>query len=152
MGRKRCASCGQPFRPRPHIPQQRYCPEPACQRERRRQWQQTKRLRDPEYRDNEAKARRAWGQRNPDYWRDYRRSHPEYVARNRAGQSLRNGNRRGGLIANGDARTRDSRVPSGIYQLRPVAAFIANGDVCTVEIVLLSIGTAFSPHCKERTL
>jgi hypothetical protein len=36
---RRCAACGQAFRPRAQIPQQRYCGLAACQRERRRRWQ-----------------------------------------------------------------------------------------------------------------
>ena len=38
----RCASCDRAFRPRAQVPQQRYCGTAACQRERRRRWQQSK--------------------------------------------------------------------------------------------------------------
>ena len=40
---RRCAACEQAFRPRAQVPRQRFCGEAACQRERRRRWQQCKR-------------------------------------------------------------------------------------------------------------
>jgi len=102
MESKRCAACGQAFRPRPQVPQQCYCPAPACQRERRRSWQLAKRQSDPDYHDNQARAQRAWRKRNPDYWREYRRTHPQYRDRNRAQQRERNDRRRERLIAKMD--------------------------------------------------
>lgn len=53
---KRCAACGQAFEPNPRIRQQAYCPNPMCQRERRRHWQQQKRRDDADYRDNDGVA------------------------------------------------------------------------------------------------
>ena len=102
MESKRCAACGQAFRPRPQIPQQCYCAAPACQRERRRSWQLAKRESDPDYHDNQARAQRAWRERNPDYWREYRREHPDYSERNRKQQRARNDRRRQHLIAKMD--------------------------------------------------
>lgn len=72
MESRRCAACGQAFRPRPQVSHQCYCPAPACQRERRRCWQQAKHKSDSDYRDNQAlehslenagQARRAAGLR-----------------------------------------------------------------------------------------
>jgi len=37
-----------------------------------------KRQNDPDYHDNQSRAQRAWQKRNPDYWREYRREHPQY--------------------------------------------------------------------------
>ena len=99
---KRCTACGKAFRPRPQVSQQRYCPAPACQRDRRRSWQLAKRQSDPDYNDNQARAQRAWRKRNPDYWREYRRTHPDYLERHRAQQRERNDRRRERLIAKRD--------------------------------------------------
>ena len=66
MERKRCTACKRSFHPRPQTPRQTYCKAPACQRERRRRWQQQKRHADPDYRENQARAQRAWLERNPD--------------------------------------------------------------------------------------
>ena len=48
----------------------------ACQRERRRRWQQGKRRGDGDYRANQALAQRAWADGRRDYWREWRAAHP----------------------------------------------------------------------------
>ena len=116
----RCRCCGQPFRPRPQNPTQSYCSDPACQRARKRAWQRAKRARDPDYRANERAAQRAWVQAHPQYWRAWREGHPQYVVRNRQAQGVRNARRRvAGLIANGDASTRESVLAAGTYRVEP---------------------------------
>ena len=84
MENKRCAGCRGRFTPRPQTPRQRFCSARACQRERRRRWQHEKRGSDRDYRENQARAQQRWAQRHPQYWREYRTTHPEYTARNRA--------------------------------------------------------------------
>jgi hypothetical protein len=139
MQNRRCAACGQLFRPRPQVPQQCYCAEAACQRERRRRWQQAKRVSDGDYRDNDARGQRAWREAHPDYWRQYRQEHPQYTDRNRVQQHGRNARRGVRVIANEDVSTRDLSLTSGTYRLIPAGAeAIANGDAWTVEIAVLS--------------
>ena len=67
-----CASCGQPFVPRSQVPNQTYCSMPACQRARRQRWQHEKMANDPDYRENQKRSQRAWHERHPDYWQQYR--------------------------------------------------------------------------------
>lgn len=69
---RHCTYCGKPFEPRPQVPDQAYCSAPACQRARKRQWQQAKLQSDPDYRINQRAAQQAWSQRNQDYWRSTR--------------------------------------------------------------------------------
>ena len=137
MENKPCVACGQPFQPRPQVPQQSYCSAPECQRERRRQWQRRKLQTDPDYQDNQARAHQAWSQRNPEYWREYRESHSEYVERNRVLQHERNAKTMVGPIAKMDASNPAIPLPSGIYHLSLVTdAGIAKMDVWTVEITV----------------
>jgi len=139
MEYKQCIACGQSFKPRPQIPQQSYCSSPDCQRERRRQWQRDKLQSDPDYQDNQARAQQAWSQRNSDYWREYRASHPKYVERNRALQQERNAKATVAPIAKMDASIPVIPLPSGIYHLRLVTEDgIAKMDVWTVEITVHS--------------
>jgi len=122
------------FGRRPQVPQQRYCTAPACQRERRRRWQQSKRQCDADYRDNQARAQRAWRQRHRHYWREYRRTHPQYCERNRTQQHRRNALSRAGPIAKMDASRSKFPLPSGTYRLELAApGAIAKMDACTVE-------------------
>jgi hypothetical protein len=153
MEYRRCISCGKEFRPRPQAAQQRYCSAPACQRERRRRWQATKRRLDPDYRDNQARAQRAWCARNPEYWREYRRDHPEYLERNRAQQGERNTRRRKGVIAKMDVSPPVFTLPSGIYRIAPGPPVeAAKMDGWIAEITLLSsFYRRPADYCKETT-
>lgn len=153
MENKQCVACGEIFCPRPQTPQQSYCPAPACQRERRRRWQQNKRQTDPDYQDNQARAQQAWCKRHPDYWREYRDAHPEYTERNRVQQRKRNGQRRGIQVAKMDASMPLPRLPSGIYRIAEIAApGIAKKDAWMVEITVISWESEpGAGDCKERT-
>ncbi len=146
MNETRCVACKDLFTPRRNVPDQRYCSQRECQRERRRRWQRQKLREDPDYRANQAAAQRRWRERHPQYWRNYRQSHPEYSARNRALQRERN--RRRGLAATGpspaaiakmDAYPGQTVIASGTYRLIPVAAAgIAKMDECLVKMQVLS--------------
>jgi|GraSoiStandDraft_25_1057303.scaffolds.fasta_scaffold323455_2 hypothetical protein len=160
MESRRCAGCGQAFRPRPQVPEQHYCSAPACQRERRRIWQQAKRASDTDYRENQARAQRAWAQSHREYWREYRRTHPQYCESNRDGARQRQRDCRqraasseAARFAKMDASMADSAVPSGTYRLVPAtAAEFAKMDACLVEITLVSTRYGRAEDvCKERT-
>jgi hypothetical protein len=153
MESRQCAACGLEFRPRPQVPQQCYCSATACQRERQRRWQIDKRRDDHDYQDNQARAQRAWCERNPDYWRDYRADHPEYIERNRAQQRDRNARRRETLIAKNDASPPVFPLRSGIYQISPAPpSGIVKMDAWTVEITLISTPyDQAAERCKETT-
>ena len=108
MEERRCAGCGEAFRPRPQVPDQEYCGKKECRGVRRRRWQRAKRQDDADYRDNQARAQRAWAGENSAYWRAYRSGHPEYAQaeRERAKQRQRDC-RRG--AAGGDRSQRWTR-------------------------------------------
>ena len=125
MESRRCAACGQAFRPRSRVPQQRYCGAAACRRDRRRRWQRAKRESDADYRENQARAQRAWAQNHRDYWRAYRLTHPQYCESNRKAARQRQRDRRRAAVAAAlakmDASTAGTPVPSGTYRLVPAA-------------------------------
>ena len=127
-----CSSCGQAFAPAPQVPRQMYCALPDCQRERRRLWQIAKRRSDPDYLANQARAQKAWAERNPGYWRAYRDSNPDYASGNRAQQRTRNRKR---VIAKMDASP--PSLPAGIYELQFLGADFAQKDVWLVSLRLL---------------
>lgn len=148
MPKRSCAACRKQFTPKVHVPQQRFCAEKRCQRERRRRWQKRKRRGDTDYRDNERRAQRSWAERHPGYWRAWRGEHREYREGNRLRQRRRDARRRGGaavapaggVLANGDASGPILPLRSGTYELRAVnegAGVLANGDVWKVQIAML---------------
>lgn len=136
---KRCAACGQAFEPNPRIRQQTYCPNPKCQRERRRRWQQQKRRDDADYRDNDTRASKAWAAENPAYWKQYRDENPVYAERNRTLQQQRNRKLRASVIANEDASRPLCPPPCGRYRLvRLSTDGTPSEDAWIVEITVLT--------------
>lgn len=89
MDDRRCRYCQQTFRPAPYHPEQRVCSKPACQRQRRNDYRRQKIATDPVYQQVCLESPRKWRMSNPDYWKEYRQSHPEQVERNRRQQRLR---------------------------------------------------------------
>lgn len=87
--RIRCAHCSCLFSPDPRVKNQRYCSKKECQRARKRLWQKEKLACDPDYKLNHRESNEQWRSSNPDYWKDYRLSHPEYTYRNRELQKIR---------------------------------------------------------------
>lgn len=153
MENKRCAACGQPFQPHPQVPNQSYCSDSECQRERRRRWQRDKLQNDRDYRDNQSRAQRAWLDRNPDYWREYREQHPEYVERNRNQQRERATPPQISALAKMDVSAPPQHLPAGVYRIRPVVVpDLAKMDAWTVEITWLSTTCPCADRaCKEMT-
>jgi len=118
MEKRRCAGCGKAFWPRPQVPEQKYCGEPECRRSRRRSWQQAKRRKDADYRDNQARAHRAWAEENSAHWQVYRCGHPEYVPANCEKQHQRDRRRCAAkVLAKMDSSKLLSAVPSGTLSL-----------------------------------
>ena len=74
MASKLCVNCLNSFNPRPQSPDQEFCSNEPCQKERRKRWRQKKMEGDSDYRLNQSRAQRAWLDRNPDYWRRYRKN------------------------------------------------------------------------------
>ena len=72
METKNCNACGCTFTPRLQNPNQKYCTNSECQRERRRRWQQQARQGDSDYRDNDTRSSKTWAAENPEYWKRYR--------------------------------------------------------------------------------
>jgi uncharacterized Zn finger protein (UPF0148 family) len=129
-----CSACGVKFTPRAQSPGQTYCPLAQCQRTRKQVWQQVKRRSDPDYSANQAKAQKDWAEKNPDYWRSYRATNPEYVQSNRVKQGSRNAARR---IAKMDTSTRPGALSDGIYRLQLIGADAHPDKVVLVRLTIL---------------
>lgn len=153
MGKNRCMACGVRFQVRPQVPNQSYCSAPECQRARRSEWQRKKLQSDPDHRDNKARAQQAWCERNPDYWRQYRATHPDYVDRNRVKQLERNARMANQPIAKANASLANFPPFPGRYHINPVdSGGVAKKDVWTVEITQCPcLGPCTCSCCKDMT-
>lgn len=148
----RCAACNKLFKTRSQCPRQAYCARAECQRERRRRWQRAKRLSDPDYKYNQRNAQRAWTRRNPTYWRQYRKAHPQYCERNRQKQMARIGSRVDAVLINLASARFSGTVPAGVYRIVPLRGRVAKMDLSDAGIswINVSVGLLRVP-CKERT-
>ena len=149
MKQRRCVACRELFHPRPQSPEQKFCAAAQCQRERKRRWQKARRASDPDYRDNDLQANRNWRRRHPEYWRAYRRQHPQSVIQNREKQRERDRAKRLNPpqppltrhLANEDASSLPFSVETGTYRMIPVTEnLLANENACLVKIALISAG------------
>ena len=87
---KVCRHCRKKFTPHSSVPNQQFCGNTECQRARKRQWQREKLDRDPDYRENQTAAQKAWLDNHPDYWQEYRKQNPASAEKNRLKQRERN--------------------------------------------------------------
>lgn len=85
-----CVSCEKPFIKNPRLKKQKYCSSPTCQRARKTRWQREKVNSDPDYKAEQYQATKDWYLKNPDYWKNYRKKHPQKTLRNKLLQKKRN--------------------------------------------------------------
>ena len=121
MEKRWCNACGSPFEPRPQSPRQAFCPKSECQGARQLLWQLAKGRTDADYHENQIVAQKAWRAKNREYWKNYRETHPEYAATNRAQQRRRNEKRATVLppIAKSDASS-SWPPPPGLFELTEI--------------------------------
>lgn len=135
MTTKICACCGLPFHPDPRVKNHTFCSAPDCQKERRKQWRQTKLKTDPAYRDNKSRIQRDWLDRNPNYWREYR---SKDASKPKIGSS--------------EPQVVDRPI-SGLYHIR----FIPNTDPAKCDAWIAEITPAYNGcsckvnECKDST-
>jgi hypothetical protein len=143
---KRCEHCQQKFTARANIKNQKYCSNPDCQKARRQIWRKLKLKSDPDYKANQASAQKRWLERNKGYWKEYRRTHPDYTERNRRLQKERNKRRkhidnegeRHKIIAKSNMLKKETRPISGIYELIPFTEKkFAKKDAYLVQLTVI---------------
>lgn len=79
--KRRCEFCHKWFSPHPRAPHQRCCLNPACRKKRKAKADKDWWLNNPDYGKSRNLKICLWAQAYPDYWRKYRKEHPDYVAR-----------------------------------------------------------------------
>lgn len=84
-----CRYCQQPFEVSRYCPQQQVCSQPDCQKRRRADYRREKRHTDPVYAQLCRDSQEKWRAANPDYQKQYWRSHAAAAERNRQAQRQR---------------------------------------------------------------
>jgi hypothetical protein len=129
--------------------EQEYCDDPECQRARKAAWQKEKKVKDLEYRARQIECLKRWRESRPlhQYQREYRENHPDYVARNREQQRIRNRKRRTQPDSTEDKKiVKMDALPgrpilSGTYALTPwevdASRKVVKMDALIVELAVL---------------
>lgn len=131
----RCAHCSCLFFPDPRVKNQRYCSKKECQCARKRLWHKEKLASDSDYKLDQRDSNEQWRSRNPDYWKNYRQSHPEYARRNRELQKVRDRID----LAKMDASDPQPIVKQGTYYLVPESGDLAKMDESAVKVHLIPV-------------
>jgi len=144
-----CVHCKSHFRPSKYHQNQHYCNNKECQQARKALWQKNKIKDDLSYKENQKDATRCWNNKNPSYYRDYRKTHPDYADKNRKKSRERYQKQRNGVITRSDLRQEQdfakmdvasSQLPiiSGRYKLLPLgSADFAKMDAAIVQLVVI---------------
>jgi len=150
MKKKVCQHCRCTFSP--SRSNQKFCMNQICRRSRKRQWQSKKVRTDEDYRAAQKEAHARWLEKNPDYYRNYRKRNPAYTRRNQLQQRVRNRCRRGvrsSQFHEKIAKMETKRpVVTGIYQLLAVGPdgnLIAKMDASYVQLTELQTLTVSGP-------
>lgn len=146
-----CEHCGRQFVP--SRSSQKYCTERTCRRSRKSAWQREKLRSDSDYRAAQRESHAAWLAKNPDYYRNYRKTHPSYTSRNRLQQRIRNRSARGQISfdsSSTEVAKMDAKKPimTGLYQLlavEPDGRLIAKMDARYVQLTELQSVTSSGP-------
>jgi endogenous inhibitor of DNA gyrase (YacG/DUF329 family) len=87
-----CQYCGKLVPRNPRIKNQKYCCAKECQQARMRSWKNRQYKKNSKYHKRSLAGQKVWRSKYPayQYQRDYRKTHPEYVIRNRDLQRERN--------------------------------------------------------------
>lgn len=153
MPKKCCQCCGSLFDPRPQVPNQAYCSKPACQLDRRKRWSQQKMQSDPDYRDNQSRIQRAWHDRNPDYWREYRHKPSKQEPHNSMQNTHAPAPDLMAELAKMDASNYPSKMPSGLYWIEffPRQGPEKSGRLIVEITPVCADCTCKKDACKYRT-
>ena len=85
---RHCVCCHVRFRPNPRLrDRQKTCGKDTCRKEHRAAYRRRYRKRNPQAEQDIQKKRQE--SRPPEFWKNYRRDHPNSTARNRANSRLR---------------------------------------------------------------
>ena len=96
--KKRCCVCRRWFAPDPRVAHREflYCPKSVCRQQGKKEARARWLDKNPGYHKGQARRIKVkrWAEDYPDYWKNWRLNHEEYVARNRQQQKQRDHKRR----------------------------------------------------------
>jgi len=116
-----CLHCGKEVPRNPRLKNQKYCCAKECQQARMRTWKNQRYKKNNKYHKRSLASQKLWRNKYPahKYQREYRKTHPEYVIRNRDLQRECNRKRQNDhstMIVNTDSLL-SQPMENGVYTL-----------------------------------
>ena len=134
---KECPYCKTLFTPHPKVgKRQKICGDPACKvalkADNNRKWRQ----RNPDHFCNDYSRLKDWLGQNPGYLKEYRKSHPEYVKKNREAQRVRDRRKKLHLDIQAQLKRQTPEITNQLWE-SPNLDIQAQLDVKLLEITFL---------------
>jgi hypothetical protein len=151
MAPKRCPYCEREFVPSPYRPSQQVCSAEACQRQRKTNDHRKRKAEDPVYAEACRDAQRQWREANPGYHRQYCRSHPEQIDRNRRQQQARDARRKLTNLAKNNLAFDLTSSISKVFLLGPAASLLDKNNLAQSKLVIYQTVAVSSPILQRTT-
>ena len=155
MVERRCRFCQQTFQPSRYQPKQYVCSRAECQRQRQTEFHRSRLAADAEYAETCRESARKWRQQHPDYWKQYRQSHPASATRNREKQRDRDRKQRLVTLANNNPASDLKPCPATVWLLGTELLDLANNNSAPAQVwVLEALPRRNAPgeaSCKQQS-
>ncbi len=148
MNLRHCRYCQQAFQPARYYPQQQVCSQPACQRQRQREYHRQKIRSDPLYAQVVRESRKKWRDAHPGYQKRYRQTHAQAVERNRQRQHFRDQGRRLQRLVKNNLALDLRRCPSEVWLLGPAADDLVKNNLGASQLLILQPIEPFPSVCQ----
>jgi len=131
-----CCGCQQSFEPSKYRPDQSFCSQPDCQRQRRAEYHRCKIETDPVYAGVVNDSRKKWREAHPDYQKAYRLSHDAAVERNRQLQRQRDDKRRVQSLVKNNLALDLKRSTAGVWLIGPAALDLDRNNLASCQLLI----------------
>ena len=131
-----CRYCHEIFQPSIYRPQQSVCTQAECQRQRRSDYHRERIRNDEAYAEDVRASQKKWRAAHADYWKQYRKRHPESVGRNRKLQQQRDQKRRVVNLAKMNLALDLKREVSEVWFVGPVVKDLAKNNLARSKVFI----------------
>jgi hypothetical protein len=115
------------------------CSRPECQRQRRADYRRQKLANDSAYAEKCRQSARQWRKQHPEYWDQYRQTHPDSVDRNRGQQQARDSKRHVTNLANNTLASDVKRCPGTVWLMGAGLRDLANNTLAPAQLWILEV-------------
>ena len=154
-----CRHCCKSVQCNPRVKNQKYCCAKECQQARMRTWKNWQYRKNSKYHKISLASQKVWRSKYPayKYQQEYRKTHPEYVIRNRDLQRERNKKRQkdhSTIIVNTDSLLFQP-MENGVYTLSRIKKnMIVNRNALSLQPSIdgaYALFQSFFDHFKRRS-